>query len=130
MMKCICKIFREIVDRDHKHHAAEVAALTSRLIALKLFPGHAAVTAGDLGQAAALLRAERKRQDWSLPEFLEVVGMSRATLNRIENRKYPASIATLERLAAALGKKLVVALVEIEHQDEKTPRDEQTISES
>ena len=105
-----------MMDKVHARHAAEVERLTSQLVALAMFPGQPPLAAGELHEAPRLLRAARLRQDWTLQEFLDEVNMSRSTLNRIENYRLTPSIATLERLAAALDLKLIVALVEADRE--------------
>jgi DNA-binding XRE family transcriptional regulator len=70
------------------------------------------------GQAALretfrLLKEERQRQSLSLADLEERTGMSRPSLSRLENdlESNPA-ITTLSRYAEALGKTLVVSLVD------------------
>ena len=121
----IDKIFDKLVDR----HQTEVQVFTSRLVAQAKFPEQAALAAGELAHTAVLLRAERLRQKRSLAEFLAAAGMTRSTLNRIENGKRQPSVATLDRLATALGVKLVVALVEVDGQNEEAESKPATIPE-
>lgn len=62
-------------------------------------------------EACRLLKAEREAQGISLAEVAEQTGMSRGAISRLENLVDPnPTISTLMRLAAALGKKLVISL--------------------
>jgi len=65
----------------------------------------------ELTRAAELLRAERQEQGLSLADLHEKTGISRAAICRLENLvDANPTVATLDRMAAALGKKLVIAL--------------------
>ena len=62
--------------------------------------------------AAELLKAERESQGLSLADMQTRTGISRAALCRLENLvDANPTIATLTRIAEALGKQLVVGLV-------------------
>lgn len=65
----------------------------------------------ELARAAELLRAERLEQGLSLADIQEKSGMSRAAICRLENLvDANPTVATLDRMAEALGKRLVIAL--------------------
>jgi ribosome-binding protein aMBF1 (putative translation factor) len=65
----------------------------------------------ELARAAELLRAERQEQGLSLADVHEKSGINRAAICRLENLvDANPTVATLDRMAAALGKKLVIAL--------------------
>jgi hypothetical protein len=65
----------------------------------------------ELTRAASLLRSERHNQGLSLSDVERRTGISRAAICRLENLvDANPTIATLERMAAALGKRLVIAL--------------------
>lgn len=65
----------------------------------------------ELSRAATLLRAERESQGLSLADIGEKSGISRAAICRLENLvDANPTISTLTRLAAALGKRLVIAV--------------------
>jgi hypothetical protein len=65
----------------------------------------------ELARAAELLRSERQSQGLSLSDVQERTGISRAAICRLENLvDANPTIATLDRIAIALGKRLVIAL--------------------
>lgn len=65
----------------------------------------------ELTRAAALLRTERHNQGLSLSDVERRTGIGRAAICRLENLvDANPTIATLEKMAAALGKRLVIAL--------------------
>lgn len=65
----------------------------------------------ELAYAAELLRSERQHQGLSLADLHEKTGISRAAICRLENLvDANPTVATLDRMAAALGKRLVIAL--------------------
>jgi AraC-like DNA-binding protein len=67
----------------------------------------------ELARAAELLKAERLAQGLSLADVQGRTGMSRAAICRLENLvDANPTVATLERIADALGKRLVIALEE------------------
>lgn len=74
--------------------------------------------ANEAGQAALretfrVLKEERQRQSLSLSDLEERTGMSRPSLSRLENDlESNPTITTLSRYAEALGKTLVVTLVD------------------
>jgi DNA-binding Xre family transcriptional regulator len=58
-----------------------------------------------------LLRLAREEKGLSLADVRELSGMERSAINRLENEGSPnATIGTLERLAEALNKRIVVSL--------------------
>jgi predicted transcriptional regulator len=67
----------------------------------------------ELANVVELLKAERAAQGVSLSSLEERTGMSRAAICRLENlEEANPTVATLNRLADALGKKLVIALTD------------------
>lgn len=65
----------------------------------------------ELSRAAELLQAERQSQGLSLSELQERTGIGRAALCRLENLvDANPTIDTLNRIAEALGKQLVIGL--------------------
>lgn len=59
------------------------------------------------------LTAERERQGVSLAELSARSGIDKARLSRLENAEHPnVTIDTIERYAAALGKRIVIALAD------------------
>lgn len=67
----------------------------------------------ELARVVELLKAERTAQGVSLSTLEERTGMSRAAICRLENLEDAnPTVATLNRLADALGKKLVIALAD------------------
>ena len=66
-----------------------------------------------LMQVAPLLRARRKERGLSLGDLQNATGMTRGRLSRVENRlETNLTIGTLDRIAEALGLRLLVTLVE------------------
>jgi DNA-binding phage protein len=65
----------------------------------------------ELSRAAELLQAERQSQGLSLSKLQERTGIGRAALCRLENLvDANPTIDTLNRIAEALGKQLVIGL--------------------
>ncbi|MEX2673048.1 MAG: helix-turn-helix transcriptional regulator [Phycisphaeraceae bacterium] len=65
-------------------------------------------------QVVRLLKTERERQGVSLTELARRVNMDKGNLARLENAEHPnPTIATLERLAIALGKRLMITLDDV-----------------
>ena len=63
----------------------------------------------------ALLKAERMKKGTSLAEMKVRTGIERSTLSRLENQEDAnPTISTLTRYAEAVGKKLLVVLVDAE----------------
>ncbi|CAN5911419.1 hypothetical protein BH23PLA1_BH23PLA1_08720 [soil metagenome] len=59
----------------------------------------------------ASLRQERERQGLSLADMAERTGIDSATLSRLETGRQPnPTISTLKRYAAALGRRIEIAL--------------------
>jgi DNA-binding phage protein len=72
-----------------------------------------AAAAAQLHDAFVLLRAERRLRGISLAELRERTGIGRSALSRLENDPGAnPTIATLARVAEALGKRIVIQLVE------------------
>jgi hypothetical protein len=66
-----------------------------------------------LREAFGLLRSERKAQGVSLAELKNRTGIGRSALSRLENDpETNPTITTLTRVADALGKQIVIQLVE------------------
>lgn len=66
-----------------------------------------------LRQVLGALRAERERLGLSLADIHDRTGIDRAALSRLENSEDAnPTLATLERYAEALGKRMVVLLSE------------------
>jgi DNA-binding phage protein len=65
----------------------------------------------ELAHTAQLLRSEREAQNLSLADMQKRTGISRTALCRLENLvDANPTVGTLQKLAHALGKKLVVGL--------------------
>lgn len=64
-----------------------------------------------LRQTCQLLRAEREAQGLSLADLSARTGIARSALCRLETDRQPnPTVATLQRVAEALGKELIVTL--------------------
>jgi transcriptional regulator with XRE-family HTH domain len=71
------------------------------------------LTAARLAEALKMLRSERERQGLSLTDVQERTGIDRSALSRLETTDDPnPTFATLQRYADALGKDLMIALVD------------------
>ena len=93
---------REKILREEK---AELSAA-----ARTVFGEYEAVQA-ELARVAELLKAERQSQKLSLADMQQRTGIDRAVLCRLENLvEANPTIGTLNRIAAAMGKRLVVGL--------------------
>ncbi len=93
---------RETIDREEKPELLVKARSIRRQ--------HEAAQA-ELARAAELLKDERLAQGLSLADIHQRSGISRAALCRIENLvESNPTIDTLDRIAKALGKQLVIAL--------------------
>lgn len=67
----------------------------------------------ELRQSFAALKAAREQQGLSISDLAERTGMDRAMISRLENGQVDnPTIATMNRYAQALGKRVVVRLVE------------------
>ena len=65
----------------------------------------------ELARAAELLRAEREKQGLSLADMQQRSGLGRAAICRLENLvDANPTVGTLDRIAEALGKRLVIGL--------------------
>ena len=65
----------------------------------------------ELARAAELLRTEREKQGLSLADVQRRSGIERAAICRLENLvDANPTVGTLDRIAEALGKRLVIAL--------------------
>jgi DNA-binding phage protein len=66
-----------------------------------------------LQEAFAMLRKEREAKGMSLAELRDLTGIDRSALSRLENSpEANPTITTLNRVADALGKRIVIQLVE------------------
>lgn len=69
----------------------------------------------ELRKTFAALKALREQRGLSITDLAERTGMDRAMISRLENGQIDnPTIATMTRYAKALGKKVVVSLVEAE----------------
>lgn len=69
----------------------------------------------ELRSAFRLLKAARQKQGLSLADIRDRSGIGRAALSRLENEIDPnPTVATLSRYAQAVGKRIVVSLVDDE----------------
>jgi ribosome-binding protein aMBF1 (putative translation factor) len=77
----------------------------------------AVFTMGDyweLRKTFAALRALREQQGLSISDVAQRTGMDEATISRLENGNLDPAVATITQYAKALGKRLVVNLVDAE----------------
>jgi DNA-binding phage protein len=89
---------------------AEKPEILAKARALK--KAHAAAVA-QLHEAFALLRTERQSRGISLAQLRQATGIGRSALSRLENNpEANPTITTLARVADALGKQIVIQLVE------------------
>ncbi len=76
-----------------------------------------------LDEAMALLREERDRQGVSLADIQERTGIARSQLCALENAEAPnPTIATVCRVADALGMRVVIRLAKVERPAAKPAR--------
>jgi DNA-binding XRE family transcriptional regulator len=65
------------------------------------------------GEAASMLKAERKRRGFSLKELKQITGIQKSVLSQLENNKQSnPTLKTLMRYAQALGKRVEIRLVD------------------
>mgnify|MGYP002530743506 CR=1 FL=1 len=57
-----------------------------------------------------LLVSARKSAGLTQEQLSELTGIARPNIARLESGKYPPNIVSLERIAKALGKELVITL--------------------
>jgi predicted transcriptional regulator len=68
----------------------------------------------ELRKTFAALKALREQQGLSISDMAERTGMDRAMISRLENGQiHNPTIATMTRYAKALGKRVVVSLVDV-----------------
>jgi predicted transcriptional regulator len=80
---------------------------------LRQFKRRRELAVAELTKAVELLKAERAAQGLSLADLEQRTGMSRAAICRLENMEDAnPTVTTLTRIADALGKQLVIGLVE------------------
>ena len=107
------RIIHKTTDAERREYLSKVQS--EDLIGLKRQGGKIRVELDQerarIEQACRLLKAEREAQGISLADVAEITGMSRGAISRLENLVDPnPTISTLLRLAAALGKQLVISL--------------------
>ena len=74
-----------------------------------------ATLAPEIRDALESLKRERERMGLSLTDVAERSGIDRATLSKLENgRQVNPTLGTLNRYAAALGKRLGLVVQELE----------------
>jgi DNA-binding phage protein len=96
---------RQVREKILREEKDELTALGRRL--LKQYKAAQA----ELTRTAELLKAERNAQGLSLADISERSGISRAALCRLENlTDANPTVNTLQRIAEALGKRLIVGL--------------------
>ena len=95
-----------------KKALAETEAEKDEIIALgRKFKAEYESTRAELTHTAEMLKTERENQGLSLADVQDRTGISKAALCRLENLvDANPTIATLNRIAEALGKTLVVGL--------------------
>lgn len=93
------------VRADAETHREEIIAQGREILR-----SHVAATAA-LRETFRLLKHERQSQGVTLQELETRTGISRGALSRLENDPTPnPTVRTLQRIASALGKSLVVRL--------------------
>ena len=101
---------REGIHVVRKQVESERAEIVSRARELKKARQSAVA---QLQEAFALLRSERQSRGISLAELRDRTGIARSALSRLENDpEANPTITTLARIAEALGKQIVIQLVE------------------
>lgn len=79
----------------------------------RIYKGEYDAAQAALHDALKLLKAERERLGLSLTEVAERTGIERPNLSRLENETEPnPTVATLNRYADALGKRLLIVLAD------------------
>jgi len=97
-----------------KQHADEICELA------RMYRNHSSDSIATLEDAVELLKAERIRQQLSLGDIDERVGIGRPNLSRLENdAEANPTVATLVRYAEALGKRLLIVLEDESTHDAK-----------
>lgn len=112
-------IVLHVLDSMEGSHRSNFQKISDQLAAMSGFPwAKSPLAAGELANTAAMLRVERLRQGLSLQDIQATTGISPSTLCLIEKLKNgKPSIATLERIAGALGMTLLVVMVKKEGQN-------------
>ena len=116
----IAEVFDALSQRDDVHCAIFTAAGTRAFCAgLDLQEFLASTVEDDAARAAtvrktfAALRAIREQQGLSISDQAERTGMDRAMISRLETGQVDnPTISTMSRYARALGKRVVVSLVD------------------
>ena len=123
--KVLEKLLVRIIDSFKRIHQHDFDELANRIAAIACLSGaKAPYAAGELASTVSLLREERQRQGLSLRELQEASGISRSVLSEIETQKNAnPSFATLNRIAEALGMKLLVALVDADDYEDEDVAD-------
>lgn len=95
---------RDTIDREEKDEIVDK---------LRKFKRRRELALAELTKAVDLLKAERAVQGISLADMEQRTGMSRAAICRLENlEEANPTVSTLTRIADALGKQLVIGLIE------------------
>ena len=108
----------ELTETQHKSMKrveAEVAAEKVEIVrqARQAFAEQKAFEA-ELAKTADMLAAARAESGMSLSKLSEATGMTRQALSRIERGEHRnPTISTLQRIAAALGKQVVIQLRDV-----------------
>jgi DNA-binding Xre family transcriptional regulator len=112
-LKSLEIVMKRLCDRIINDQQVMHEELFDRIVSRQDLPwAKAVLAAGEFKQTVKLLQSERLRKQMSLAELETITGISRSTLSELESQKRGnPSIASLEKIAAALGTKLVVALV-------------------
>jgi DNA-binding Xre family transcriptional regulator len=98
------RVFLSAVAEERAGMCENIAA--ARAVALRLL--REGTLAADL---IAMLRAAREAAGISLTELEERTGMRKSALSRLENSKAPnPTLATLQRYADAVGKRLTIGI--------------------
>lgn len=99
-LRCV----RDTIEREEKPEIIDK---------LKLFKKRRELALAELTNVVEILKAERAAQGISLADLEQRTGMSRAAICRLENlEEANPTVSTLTRIADALGKQLVIGLVE------------------
>lgn len=95
---------RDTIDREERDEIVDK---------LRKFKRRRELALAELTKAVELLKAERAVQGISLADMEQRTGMSRAAICRLENlEEANPTVSTLTRIADALGKQLVIGLIE------------------
>jgi hypothetical protein len=115
--KVLKRTYRDATAAERKRHAAIRKEIASELPEIKEKARRRLASLRKKGtplrHVMGVLRAERERLGLSLADIYERSGIDRAALSRLENdTESNPTLTTLERYAAAVGRKMVVLLSE------------------